>query len=142
MLFVVAKRHKGKVQNIIRAVGNKHVFGLYRIQRGKLFLESFTDGIGIQIELGNFRSTHSVKHALRGRKRRLVGIQLDILHILRLLTGGICFKLCKFLIDKATHFRYFSSSNRITALFACAPRPSLLAKNSMLRQTLPSASSV
>ena len=121
----VAEGHEGEIQNFITAVGKENFVFLNAVvfagRRNQL------PALRVGVELKVLRCLRRQLHRQRrGRKRGFVGIQLDVLHLLGLLSRGVGYQGGIFLTEKTAHAS--SSRVRIRALLAWPVRPSALAK--------------
>ena len=90
------KGHKGKVQDIVRPVGDKNVFRQNAIYLRQLLDERLAFRIGVEAKILQFCFSDGTHDLRRGRVGGFVGVQFDIGHIARLFAGRID---CKRLIS-------------------------------------------
>ena len=128
-VILVGKGHEGKVQNLVRAVGEDDLLGGYPVEGGQLIGQLSAGGVGVELEPSRL-GLGRLDHGGGGREGRLVGVELDILHIPGLLPGGVGGQLFQSFGQKAAHDQASSegSSKRTVALLAWAERPSRSAK--------------
>ncbi|MPN24845.1 hypothetical protein SDC9_172250 [bioreactor metagenome] len=83
------KGHKRKVQHFVRPVADEHVLHREPIARGQCGAQRRGGGVRVKAQQLGLPGVCCRQHRRGGRVGRLVGVQLDILHVLRLLTGYI-----------------------------------------------------
>ena len=135
-----AEGHKGEVQYVVGAVGYEYILPRYPVARRQRVPKPDTNRIGVQLQ--TFCGFLCVFLCFRRRReRRFVGIEFDQILNPRLFSRGIRGQRGVVGGEKSAHMRSpYLSSRRMTALFACAVRPSCLAKYSTSRATRSSAS--
>ena len=90
-VIFIAKRHERKVQYLVRAVRENDLGRLHTEKRAERLHKRRTVWVGIKLKL--FRRLFSrPDNGIARWKRRFVGVELDIFHVLRLFTGDIGLK--------------------------------------------------
>ena len=141
-VLLVAEGPQRKEQVLVAAVAGHDLVRLQTKVCGGRLEQVGTGGVGVKAKLFHLVLAHSGHHR-RGRQvRAFVGVQFDVLLILRLFTrgvGGDSFQPGRkeFTHGSSPHFSY-----RMVTLFAWACRPSRSAKSAMRGATAPSASRV
>ena len=133
---VVAKGHEGQIQHLVGAVSKQDLLLPHPAALRQLPAKKPPVRVGIELQppaLG----VHRVQDRLRRRKGGLVGVELDILLILRLLARHIGPERRKAFTEKAAH-----CSNLISTLRAWPSSSSLRAKSAICSDTPRSASFV
>ena len=116
-VIAVAKRHERKVQNVVRPVGDEDVFALYAVGRRERLAQLFRRGVGIKLQAFR-RLRRRADRVLGGREGGFVGVQFDILLILRLFSGGVGLQRPEAFAQKTAQNSSTSGSMRMTALLA------------------------
>ena len=87
-VFLVGKRHKCKIQHLVRTVCHDYFIVIYAENLSRLFSQSNTLRIGIKLKPACFL-LNRLCDRLRRRKRRFVRVELYIFFVLRLFTRGV-----------------------------------------------------
>ena len=103
-VILVGKGHEGEVQHLVGAVGEDDLLGCNPVEGGQLVGQLSAGGVGVELEPSRL-GLGCLNHGGGGREGRLVGVELDILHIPRLLAGGVGGQLFQPFGEEAAHIR-------------------------------------
>ena len=94
---------KGKVQRLIRAVPHKDIGRLHAVLLRQSRLEDPGLRVGVEPQIGSLLGIEGGDHAGRGRIGGFIGVQLDILLVLGLLSGGIGDQPVQAAVEESRH---------------------------------------
>ena len=94
---------EGEVQRLVGAVGHEHVLRPHPVLAGQGRLQLHGRGVGVQPQPGRFPGVERRGHAGGGRIGGLVGVELHIVFIFRLLPRGVGGQLAELTTEKLGH---------------------------------------